>query len=142
VAGPSDGLGDQALEVVHELRDLPAPDGQEVLYTGTSARFIDDSAAVVDRLGLAAGLIAVTTFVLVFLFTGSVLLPIKALVMNVLALSAVLGVVTLVFQHGWLSGLLGFTPEPLDMSMPVLLFCIAFGLSMDYELFLIGRMHR
>lgn len=140
VAGPSDGLGEQALEVVHELRDLPAPDGHEVLYTGTSARFIDDCAAVVDRLGLAAGLIAVTTFVLVFLFTGSVLLPIKALVMNVLALSAVLGVVTLAFQHGWLSGLLGFTPGPLDMSMPVLLFCIAFGLSMDYELFLIGRM--
>ena len=74
------------------------------------------------------------------LFTGSVLLPIKALLMNVLALSAVLGVVTLVFQHGWLSGFLGFTPGPLDMSMPVLLFCIAFGLSVDYELFLIGRM--
>lgn len=74
------------------------------------------------------------------LFTGSVVLPIKALLMNVLALSAVLGVVTLVFQHGWLSGFLGFTPGPLDMSMPVLLFCIAFGLSVDYELFLIGRM--
>lgn len=74
------------------------------------------------------------------LFTGSVLLPIKALLMNVLALSAVLGVETLVFQHGWLSGFLGFTPGPLDMSMPVLLFCIASGLSMDYELFLIGRM--
>lgn len=94
VPGPSDGLSDQTLEVVHELRDLPAPDGHEVLYTGTSARFIDDSAAVVDRPSLAAGLIPVTTFVLVFLFTGPVLLPIKALVMNVLALSAVLGVVT------------------------------------------------
>lgn len=140
VNGPSDGLSDPALDVVHELGDLPQPGGEEVLCTGTSARFIDDTAAVVDRLGLAAGLIAVTTFVLVFLFTGSVLLPIKALLMNVLALSAVLGVVTLVFQHGWLSGFLGFTPGPPDMSMPVLLFCIAFGLSMDYELFLIGRM--
>ena len=140
VNGPSDGLSDPALEVVRQLRDLPPPEGREVLYTGTSARFIDDTDAVVDRLGLAGGLIAVTTFVLVFLFTGSVLLPIKALLMNVLTLSAVLGVVTLVFQHGWLSGILGFTPGPLDMSMPVLLFCIAFGLSMDYELFLIGRM--
>ena len=140
VAGPSDGLSNEALDVVRELRELSPPNGQEALFTGTSARFIDDSAAVVDRLPLAGGLIVATTFVLVFLFTGSVLMPLKALLMNVLTLSAVLGVVTLVFQDGWLSGLLGFTPGSLDMSMPVLLFCIAFGLSMDYELFLIGRM--
>lgn len=141
IAGPSDGLSEEALQVVRDLRELPEPaGGHEVAFTGTSARFLDDTHAVTSNLPLAAGLIALSTFVLVFLFTGSVLMPLKTLLMNVITLAAVLGATTLVFQEGWLSGLLGFTPGPLDMSMPVLLFCIAFGLSMDYELFLIGRM--
>lgn len=106
-------------------------DGTEVLVGGCAPMTASNSQQVMKDLGLAEGIAVPITLVL--------LLPIKALLMNVLALSAVLGVVTLVFQHGWLSGFLGFTPGPLDMSMPVLLFCIAFGLSVDYELFLIGR---
>ena len=107
-------------------------DGTEVLVGGSAPMIASNSQQVMKDLGLAEGIAVPITLVL--------LLPIKALLMNVLALSAVLGVVTLVFQHGWLSGFLGCTPGPLDMSMPVLLFCIAFGLSVDFELFLIGRM--
>ena len=76
---------------------------------------------------------------LLFLFTGSVLLPIKALVLNVLSLSAVFGAMVWIFQYGHLSGPLAFTPGPINTSMPVLMFCIAFGLSMDYEVFLLSR---
>ncbi len=88
---------------------------------------------------LAIGLISLATFVLLFLFTGSVVLPIKALILSALSLTAVLGAAVWIFQDGHLSGVLGFLPGPLDTSMPVLLFCIAFGLSMDYEVFLLSR---
>jgi RND superfamily putative drug exporter len=83
--------------------------------------------------------ICITTLVLLFAFTGSVLLPIKALALNALSLSAVFGVVVWIFQDGHLAGWLRFTPGPINTSMPVLLFCIAFGLSMDYEVFLLAR---
>src|SRR5439155_25156488 len=73
--------------------------------------------------------------------TGSVLLPIKALLMNLLSISASFGALVWVFQDGHLSGLLRFTPAPLDPSIPVLLFCIVFGLSMDYEVLMLSRMH-
>ncbi len=80
------------------------------------------------------------TFVLLFLMTGSVVIPLKALVLNVLSLSAVYGAMVYVFQDGHLAGTLGFTATgTIDTSMPVLLFCIAFGLSMDYEVFLLSR---
>jgi putative drug exporter of the RND superfamily len=74
-----------------------------------------------------------------FLFTGSIVQPLRALVCNALTLGATLGIMVLVFQEGFGSSVLGFTPQPLDMSMLVLLFCIAFGLSMDYEVFVISR---
>src|SRR5262249_59189558 len=90
-------------------------------------------------LPLALILIALTTFVLLFLFTGSVLQPLRALLFNVIGLGSTLGVMVLIFQEGWLSGALGFTPLPLNINMLVLLFCIAFGLSMDYEVFVISR---
>jgi putative drug exporter of the RND superfamily len=81
----------------------------------------------------------VTTFILLFLFTGSIIQPIRALLGNALTLGATLGTMVWIFQDGHLSSLLGFTPTPTNTSMPVLLFCIAFGLSMDYEVFLIAR---
>ena len=80
-----------------------------------------------------------TTFVLLFLFTGSIVQPVRALLGNALTLGATLGVMVWIFQQGHLSGLLHFTPTPTNTSMPVLLFCIAFGLSMDYEVFLMSR---
>ena len=91
-------------------------------------------------LGLVAGLlIGLTTFVLLFAFTGSVVLPLKALVLNAFTIVAVLGSMVWVFQDGHLADLLGFTPMPLTITMPLLMFAVAFGLSMDYEVFLLGR---
>jgi RND superfamily putative drug exporter len=88
---------------------------------------------------LALILIVLTTLIVLWLFTGSVVLPVKALVLNVLSLSAVFGAMVWIFQYGHLSGLLAFTPLPTSTTMPLLLFCIAFGLSMDYEVFMLSR---
>ncbi len=99
----------------------------------------DSVAAITARLPVVLGVIAVITFVLLFLLTGSVLLPLKALVLNSLSLTATFGALVWIFQDGHLGGL-GTTPTgTLVANMPVLLFCIAFGLSMDYEVFLIAR---
>ena len=100
---------------------------------------IDAKHAISSHLWLAALIIVLTTLVLLFLFTGSVVQPMRALIGNALTLGATLGAMVWIFQEGHLSGLLGFTPAPINTSMPVLLFCIAFGLSMDYEVFLISR---
>jgi len=80
-----------------------------------------------------------TTFIVLFLFTGSVVQPIRSLVLNAVTLAATAGLMVWIFQEGHLSGLLGFTALPLDTSMLVLLFCIAFGLSMDYEVIVLSR---
>ncbi|RBM22668.1 hypothetical protein DI005_05890 [Prauserella sp. PE36] len=130
---------ESAQRVVEDVRALPAPPGVQALVGGDAAVLLDSTGSITDRLPLALGLIALTTFVLLFLFTGSVLQPLRALAFNVLGLSATLGVMVLIFQDGALSGLLGFTPLPLDTSMLMLLFCIAFGLSMDYEVFVLSR---
>ncbi|WP_165036383.1 MMPL family transporter, partial [Candidatus Protofrankia californiensis] len=126
-------------DLARAVRERPVPAGTSVLVGGPSAVLVDGKETISQRLPLAIGLIALTTFVLLFLFTGSVVMPLKALVLNVLSLTAVLGAAVWIFQDGHLSGALGFLPGPLDTSMPVLLFCIAFGLSMDYEVFLLSR---
>jgi putative drug exporter of the RND superfamily len=129
------GAGERLVE---QVRALPAPFAVEV--GGHSAQLVDTKAAIGDRLPLAVAIIAVATLVLLFLMTGSVVIPVKALILNLLSLSAVYGAMVFVFQEGHLSGLLGFTPTgTIDTSMPVLLSCIAFGLSMDYEVFLLSR---
>jgi RND superfamily putative drug exporter len=112
---------------------------QQVEVGGPTATLIDTSAAVGDRLPVAILLIALATFVLLFLFTGSIVVPLKALVLNLLMLSAVLGTMVWIFQDGHLTQLLGVTPAPLNLSMVVLLCCIAFSLSVDYEIFLLSR---
>ena len=125
-------------ELVAAVRDLPAPLGAQV--TGPSAQLVDTKASLFGLLPVAAAIIALVTFVLLFLMTGSVVIPAKALVLNLLSLTAVYGAMVWVFQDGNLAGVLGFTPTgTIDTSMPVLLFCIAFGLSMDYEVFLLSR---
>jgi RND superfamily putative drug exporter len=128
-----------AQALVHQVRDLAAPSGTTVLVGGDTAVLIDSKHAISSHLLLAGAIIIVTTFILLFLFTGSVVQPIRALVGNALSLGATLGVMVWIFQEGHLSGLLGFTATPTNTSMPVLLFCIAFGLSMDYEVFLMSR---
>jgi putative drug exporter of the RND superfamily len=134
-----DTRSEAALDLVSSVRSLPEPDGAQFLVGGETARFMDSQHAIGSRLPYAAGLIALTTFALLFLFTGSLLQPLRALVLNALGLSATLGAMVLIFQDGNLSGLLGFTPLPLDTSMLLLLFCITFGLSMDYEVFVLSR---
>jgi RND superfamily putative drug exporter len=124
--------------LVAAVRAAPT-EGMDVAVGGSAAQLVDSKNAIGSRLPLAAGLILVSTFVLLFLFSGSVWQPLRALLFNVLGLSATLGVLVLIFQEGWLSGWLGFTPLPLDTAMLVLLFCIVFGLSMDYEVFVLSR---
>ncbi|MGH3967909.1 MAG: MMPL family transporter, partial [Mycobacterium sp.] len=124
------------LDRVHAV---PGPAGRAVEVAGLAQINRDSVNAVMTRLPLVLGLIAIITFVLLFLLTGSVVLPLKALVLNVLSLTAAFGALVWIFQDGHL-GALGTTPSgTLEANMPVLLFCIAFGLSMDYEVFLVSR---
>jgi RND superfamily putative drug exporter len=121
------------------LHAVPGPAGRSVQVAGMAQINRDSVEGIMTRLPLVLGLIAVITFVLLFLLTGSVVLPLKALVLNVLSLTAAFGALVWVFQDGHL-GALGTTPSgTLVANIPVLLFCIAFGLSMDYEVFLISR---
>ncbi|MGI8798884.1 MAG: MMPL family transporter [Pseudonocardia sp.] len=134
-----DRTSDRAQQLVRDVRAVSPPAGTTTLVGGQAAVLVDTKDAIGDRLALAGGLIVITTFILLFLFSGSVIQPIRALILNVISLSATLGVMVWVFQQGHLSGVLGFTPMPLDTGMVVLLFCIAFGLSMDYEVFVLSR---
>ncbi|MFF4009822.1 MMPL family transporter [Streptomyces sp. NPDC001717] len=128
-----------AQRLVREVRGTAVPAGTEVLVGGPSAVLVDAKATVGHRLPLALSVITLTTFALLLGFTRSLLLPLKAIALNALSLTAVLGAMVWVFQTGHLSGLLGFTPGPLSTTMPVLLFCIVFGLSVDYEVFVLAR---
>jgi RND superfamily putative drug exporter len=128
-----------AQSLVSTIRSTPAPAGEQPLVGGPTARFVDVNAAMAQRLPLVGGLIVLSTFLVILFFTGSLVLPVKALLTNAATILAVLGVMVWVFQDGHGSGLLGFTPTPLSVSIPPLMFCLAFGLSMDYEVFLLGR---
>jgi len=112
---------------------------QPVQLAGVAQATRDSAHSITSRLPLVLGVIAGITFALLFLLTGSVVLPLKALVLNVLSLSAAFGALVWIFQDGHL-GALGTTPTgTLVSNLPILLFCIAFGLSMDYEVFLVSR---
>jgi putative drug exporter of the RND superfamily len=129
---------DAGERLAKSVRNTSAP--FPVLVGGNAAELVDSKASLFSRLPLAAGLIALATFVLLFLMFGSILVPIKALVLNVLSLSATFGALVWIFQDGHLSGVLDFTPTgTLPATVPLLLFCLAFGLSMDYEVFLLSR---
>jgi len=132
-------ISPEAKTMVAGLRAVDAPfDG--VVVGGPSAEFLDSQASLFRRIPMAIGAIAVVTFVLLFLMFGSLVVPTKALVLNTLSLTAMFGAMVWIFQEGHLSGLLNFTATgTIDMNMPVLMFCLAFGLSMDYEVFLLSR---
>ena len=124
--------------LVKDIRNLDLP--FEVAVEGQAAGLVDSKAAIGDALPWAIAIIVIATFVLLFLMAGSLLVPVKALVLNLLSLTATFGAMVWIFQDGNLSDLLGFTATgTLDISMPILMFCIAFGLSMDYEVFLLSR---
>jgi uncharacterized membrane protein YdfJ with MMPL/SSD domain len=121
------------------LHQVTGPGDRSVEMAGLAQINRDSVHAVTTRLPAVLGLIAVITFLLLFLLTGSLVLPVKALVCNVLSLTAAFGALVWIFQDGHLNAL-GTTPSgTLEANIPVLLFCIAFGLSMDYEVFLVSR---
>lgn len=133
-----EAVDDAAQRLVGDLRATEAPFDTKV--TGAAAVLVDSKDAIGDRLPLAAVFITVVTLLLVFLLTGSVLIPVQAVLLNALSLTAMFGAVVWVFQDGHLSGLLGFTsPGSIETTLPVLMFCVAFGLSMDYGVFLLSR---
>lgn len=128
--------------VAEAVRDVAPPfdPSIEVLVGGASAELVDGKAGLLGRLPLAMGLIAAITFVVLFLSFGSLLMPLKAIVLNLLSLTATFGAMVWIFQDGHLADLLGFTATgTLVVSMPVLMFITAFGLSMDYEVFMLSR---
>jgi trehalose monomycolate/heme transporter len=129
-----------ARTIVTQVRGVAPPLAAQVLVGGTTADLVDELNSLGSTLPWMALVVGVATFVLLFLAFGSVVLPVKAIVMNVLSLSAAFGVIVWVFQWGHLSGLLRFTPTgTIDPTMPVLMVAIIFGLSMDYEVFLLSR---
>jgi uncharacterized membrane protein YdfJ with MMPL/SSD domain len=131
-------IEDGSQQLVRDIRAENPP--FEVLAGGRSADFVDFKSSLVRHLPIALAIVAVATFAVLFLMTGSVVLPLKALVMNVLTLSATFGLLVLIFQDGRLEGLLDYTSQgALEMTMPVLLFAVAFGLSTDYGVFLLSR---
>ncbi|MGZ0151175.1 MMPL family transporter [Kribbella sp. WER1] len=129
-----------ARDVVRGVRAVPAPGGTAVQVGGETAAVIDLLHVLKERAPYMAGFIVLVTFALLFVAFGSFVLPAKALLMNVLSLSAAFGAMVWIFQEGHLSGFLHFTPAGfLDATNPVLLFAVLFGLSMDYEVFLLSR---
>ena len=129
-----------AKATVRRIRDLPSPSGATVLVTGAAAHFVDFQSSLEAHLPVALSIVVGATLVILFLMTGSVILPVKSLLMNVLNLSAVFGILVLVFQDGNLEGLLGYTGQgALEQTMPILMFAVAFGLSTDYAVFLLSR---
>jgi RND superfamily putative drug exporter len=132
---------DERIEgLVEAIRETPGP-YEEVFVGGPLASTVDTVDSVLARVPLALLIIAVVTFVLLFMLTGSVVIPVKAVILNLLSLTATFGALVWIFQEGHLAGWLDFTPtERLDIFTPILMFCIAFGLSMDYEVFVLARM--
>ena len=129
-----------ARQIVQRVRAAPVPAGAVVLVGGTTAQLVDELSSLGATLPWMALLVIVSTFILLFLAFGSVVLPVKAIVMNVLSLSATFGAIVWIFQWGHLSGLLQFTATgTIDPTMPILVLAIIFGLSMDYEVFLLSR---
>jgi RND superfamily putative drug exporter len=129
---------DDARAIVTAVRAEHMPDGQ-VLATGDTAFDVDIVNFILQRTPVAVGTVIAITYVVLFLLTGSVILPLKAVLTNLFSISASFGAMVWVFQQGHLSQLLGFTPQSIDPSIPVILFSIVFGMSMDYEVLLISR---
>jgi uncharacterized membrane protein YdfJ with MMPL/SSD domain len=133
-------ISDTSRNAVKEIRDLPVPAGSQLLVGGAAAGFVDLQSSLVDHGPIALAIVIVATLVVLFLMTGSVVLPVKQLVMNALNLSAVFGILVFVFQDGRLEGLLDYRGQgALEQTMPILLFAVVFGLSTDYGVFLLSR---
>jgi len=136
--GGSDDLSTQAL--VRAVRGVPIPDNSSVLVGGQTAELVDNLDSLGSHMPTAIAIIFATTFVVLLVMLSSVVIPIKAIILNTLSLSAAFGLMTWIFQEGHLHKLLQFTSSgSLDPTLPVLIFAIAFGLATDYEVFLVSR---
>jgi RND superfamily putative drug exporter len=133
-----DALDGRFQEAVRAIREMAAP--APLLVSGFTAEFLDLKTSLVRDLPAVIGLIVLTTFVLLFLLTGSVVLPLKTLLMNVLTLAATLGVIVAAFQWGFLDGVLGYSgPAAVETSTVVLMFAVIFGLATDYAVLVLAR---
>src|SRR6266567_1555263 len=138
----SPATSDASRVIVNAIRaDGGVGDGAQVLVGGQTAIDLDVIKFIVDRTPLAVGFVVAVTLVVLFLLTGSVVLPVKAVLLNFLSIGASFGALVWIFQQGHLANILGFTPQSIDPSIPVILFSIVFGLSMDYEVLLVSRIH-
>jgi putative drug exporter of the RND superfamily len=138
LSGPA--LSGDSQDSLHAIRDLRAPEGTTVLVAGNTARFIDQKQSLLEHAPLVVAIIALTTLILLFLLTGSVLLPLKTLLMNTLTLGATLGILVLAFQEGWLDSPLDYTgPAAVEVTSLVFLFAVIFGLATDYAVLVMAR---
>jgi RND superfamily putative drug exporter len=128
---------DTLRSIVTDLRQNISPPADSRVLVG--AYDIDFTDFIVNQLPYAIAFVMAVTYLVLFLLTGSLVLPLKAVIMNVLSISASFGALVFIFQQGHLSRFLNFSPGPIDPSVPVLLFCTVFGMSMDYEVLLISR---
>ena len=131
--------GEEALNLVRTIRTSPPPEGGEVLVTGETAFHLDFIEAIRARSPYVIGFMIVVTYIVLFLMLGSLLLPLKAVLMNMLSISASYGALVWIFQYGHLASWLHFTPGPIEAMNPIMMFCMVFGLSMDYEVLLLNR---
>ncbi len=135
-----DFVSEESQDTVKAIRALPVEGGATAMTGGATADFVDFQSSLAAHGPIALAIIVVATLVILFLMTGSVVLPIKSLIMNALNLCAVFGLLVLIFQDGRLEGLLSYSsPGALDQSIPILMFAVAFGLSTDYAVFLLSR---
>jgi RND superfamily putative drug exporter len=123
------------------LNSLEAGPDSEIFIGGFAAYSADNLQAISDALPMALTFIFGATMVLIFIQVRSIVIPIKAVVMNILSISASFGMMVVIFQWGYGAELLNFTPQPIDSVNPIILFCIVFGLSMDYEVLMLSRIH-
>jgi len=134
----STAQSDEARDIVRAARSQTV-NGGAVLVTGQTAFDVDTVNYLVERTPIAVGFVTLTTMIALFFLLGSVVLPLKAVAMNALSVSASFGALVWIIQQGHLSNVLNFTPQSIEPSLPVIMFCIMFGLSMDYEVFLLSR---
>jgi uncharacterized membrane protein YdfJ with MMPL/SSD domain len=133
-------ISDSSRDAAKTIRDLPETGGSEILVGGAAAHFVDLQHSLKTHAPIALAIVIVATLIVLFLMTGSVVLPVKQLVMNALNLSAVFGILVFIFQDGRLEGLLDYSGQgALEQTMPILLFAVVFGLSTDYGVFLLSR---
>ena len=129
---------DEARTIVRAVR-AESVEGGDVLVTGDTAFDVDAVDYLVDRTPIAVGFVTLTTMLALFLLLGSVVLPVKAVAMNALSVAASFGALVWIIQQGHFANILNFTPQSIEPSLPVIMFCIMFGLSMDYEVLLLSR---